>query len=188
MAELFLGAAASSIASAGTASAAAAALGAGGTVAATGISSTVLNILSGVATAFGVLGTLSSANAQQNEAGAQALETELQIGQEQLATENRQTQMRRELMKVLGDNRVAAAASGVELGGGGIAAANELKQKQKAATDTSIDRQDDDYRRALLKARASGLRARGRDAMTAGLVRSFGQVADFGLDVAERGK
>ena len=186
MAELFLGAAASSVASAGTASAAAAALATGAT-ATTSLSSTVLNILSGVATAFGVLGTLSSANAQQNEAGAQAIETELQAGQEQLATENRQTQMRRELMKVLGDNRVAAAASGVELGGGGIAAANELKQKQRAATDTSIDRQDDDYRRALLKARANGLRARGRDAMTAGLVRSIGQVAQYGADVVERG-
>lgn len=186
MAELLLGAAAASTASAGTALGAVTALGTGAT-AATGISSTVLNILSGVATAFGVLGTLSSATAQSNEATAQALETELQSGQEQLASENRATQMRRELMKVLGDNRVAAAASGVELGGGGIAAANELKNKQQAARDTSIDRQDDDYRRALLKARASGLRSRGRDAMTAGLVRSFGQVASFGLDVAERG-
>ena len=183
MAELLLGAAATSASSLGGATAAAAATA----TASAGLSSTVLNILSGVATAFGVLGTLSSANAQQNEAGAQALETELQVGQEQLATENRQTQMRRELMKVLGDNRVAAAASGVELGGGGIAAANELKQKQRAATDTSIDRQDDDYRRALLKARASGLRARGRDAMTAGLVRSFGQVAQYGADLVERG-
>lgn len=183
MAELLLGAAATSASSLGGATAAAAA----SATAATSLSSTVLNILSGVATAFGVLGTISSANAQANEAAGQVLETQLQTGQEQLQSENRQTQMRRELMKVLGENRVAAAASGVELGGGGVAAANELKNKQQAARDTSIERADDDYRRALQKARVSGLRARGRDAMTAGLVRSFGQVAQYGADVLERG-
>lgn len=182
MAELLLGAAAA----AGSAGAATATVGATAT-AAGGLSSTILSILSGTASVVGILGTLAGARSEQNAMEGQALETELQAGQEQLASTNRQTQLRRQLYQVLGENRVAAAASGIELGANGLAGTEDRRQQQLATGDLTIERQDDEMRRAMLKARANGLRARGRDAMTAGLFRSFGQAANFGIDVMERG-
>lgn len=188
MAELLLGAAAAS-ATAGTAAAAfvPGVAAASGAAASAGLSSTILSILSGTASVVGILGTLAGARSEQNAMEAQALETELQAGQEQLQSTNRQTALRRQLYQVLGENRVATAASGIELGANGIAGAEERRQQQLATGDLTIERQDDEMRRALLKARANGLRARGRDAMTAGLFRSFGQAASFGIDVFERG-
>lgn len=175
---LAAGAAAVSTASAGAAAAS--------TAAGAGISSTVLSILQGIATAAGVLGTLGAASSEQQALVMQAGEAELEANQGGLESANRQIAMKRELLKVLGANKVAAAASGIDLQGG-IAQQDATAQKQAAAREISIERDDDQMRRALLKARANGFRARGRDAATAGLVRSAGQFAQFGADVAERG-
>lgn len=189
MAELLLGAAAASTAAGGAAAAFIPGIAAAGSAAtaAGGLSSTILSILSGTASVVGILGTLAGARSEQNAMEGQALETELQAGQEQLQSTNRQTALRRQLYQVLGENRVAAAASGIELGANGLAGAEERRQQQLATGDLTIERQDDEMRRAMLKARANGLRARGRDAMTAGLFRSFGQATSFGIDALERG-
>jgi hypothetical protein len=151
-----------------------------------GLSSTVLGILQGVATATSVLGTLSAASSEQQGLMLQAQEADLQTGQSGLDSANRQIRMKRELLQVLGANKVSAAASGIDLQGG-IAAADATAQKQAATREISIEREDDQMRRALLKARANGLRARSRDAGSAGLVRAAGGFAQFGLDMAERG-
>jgi hypothetical protein len=188
MAEILLGAAAASTAAGGAAAAFIPGVAAASSAAAAGgLSSTILSILSGTASVVGILGTLAGARSEQNAMEGQALETELQAGQEQLQSTNRQTALRHQLYQVLGENRVAAAASGIELGANGLAGAEERRQQQLATGDLTIERQDDEMRRAMLKARANGLRARGRDAMTAGLFRSFGQAASFGMDVMERG-
>ncbi len=193
--ELLAGAAAASAASAGTAGLAAASLipgiGAVTTASSTlaagaGLTSTVLGILQGVATATSVLGTLSAASSEQQGLMLQAQEADLQAGQGQLESANRQIAMKRELLHVLGANKVAAAASGIDLSGG-IAVDDARAQTIAATREISIERQDDQMRRALLKARSAGLRSRGRDAATAGLVRSAGQFAQFGADIAERG-
>lgn len=193
MAELLLGAAAQGAAGLG-----AGLIGGGATAAAGilapaagfagfgGLSSGVLNILQGVATAASVLGSLSAAGSEAQALTLQAQETELQAGQEQLGSTNRQTAMRRELLRVLGDNRVASAAAGIDLQGG-LAQDIERSNKEAAARELSIERDDDSMRRALFKARANGLRSRGRDASTAGLVRAAGQFASFGTDLLQRG-
>jgi hypothetical protein len=190
--ELLAGAAAASATSAGLAAAsfvpiAGAATSAASSLAAgAGLTSTVLGILQGVATATSVLGSLSAASSEQQALMMQAQEAELQAGQGGLDSANRQIRMKRELLQVLGANKVAAAAAGIDLQGG-IAADDATAQKVAATREISIEREDDQMRRALIKARASGLRSRARDAGTAGLVRAGGQFAQFGMDVAERG-
>lgn len=167
----------------GTAASATGMLATGATL---GVSSTVLSILQGLATASSVLGTISGARAEQDGLLMQATQTDLEAGQQQLDSQNRQVQMKRELLSVLGANRVTAAAAGIDLQGG-ISAAQEIEQKTAATREISIEREDDTFKRALFKARASGLRSRARDAGTAGLFKAFGQVAMAGMDVMERG-
>lgn len=196
MAELLLGAAASAAgsAAAGTAAlgfipvagAAASASGALATGATLGLSSTVLGILQGLATATSVLGTLSGARAEQEGLLLQATQTDLEAGQQQLESQNRQVKMKRELLTVLGQNRVTAAAAGIDLQGG-LAQSQEIEQKTAATREISIEREDDQFKRAMLRARASGLRSRARDAGTAGLFKAFGTVASAGIDFLERG-
>lgn len=167
MAELLIG---------GTATAAA-----GGTAA-----STALTILSGVATAASVLGGLSQANAQAEGFLQQAIMTDMEAGQEQVASQNRQTQIKRELMRVLGENQVASAAAGIDLSGGQAVAARQ-RDSEAATRALSIERDDDELRRALLKARARGLRTKADGVRQAGLLAAFGDVAQFGFDAVERG-
>lgn len=184
MAELLLGAAAASAGGAAAAGAGAVTAGAAGAAATTGLSSTVLSILSGIATATGVLGTLASARSESQLLQAQASETELQAGQERLGFAHRQILRQKALSGILGENRVAAAAAGIDLQGG-IVADQERKVKQDALDDLTIDREDDQMRRAMLKARAANLRSRSREAGQAGLLKAFGQVADLGLNLAQ---
>lgn len=148
--------------------------------------STVLGILQGVATAAGVLGTLSAASSNVAEANANAAQADLEAGQSQVATEQNATQMKRELAKVLGENQVAFAAGGVDLTAG-VAAEDAANQKKQTGEQLNIDRQQDDMRRALLKARANGYRAQAGSYQTGGLLSSVGQVADLGIDLAKRG-
>lgn len=170
MAELLIG---------GTAAAATA-----GTAATT--ASTALTILSGVATAVGVLGTLSAASAEASGFRMEAMHTETEAGQQQLQSQQRQTNIKRELMRVLGENDVTIAAAGIDLSGG-YAKAQRTAAQQGAVRALNVERQDDEHRRALLKARAQGLRTKARGVQQAGLLRAVGQVADYGFDVLERG-
>lgn len=179
---LFGGGAAGATLGGGLASAAATT--AGGAAAA---GSTALQILQGVASAvaaIGAVGTGISAMSASNEAADQA---ELQSGQEQLQATQRQTSMKRELLRILGENDVAFAAGGVDVGAGGIAEQSRAAARREAATEINIDRDNDEYRRALLKVRARGLRRRGGEQLMGGFGQALGIGLDYGMDVAERG-
>lgn len=159
---------------------------AAGTAGAVTAGASALTILSGAATAIGALGSLWTANSERQAYNLQATQTDLEAGQQQVQSRQRQTDMARQLAQVLGENDVAAAAAGVDIGGG-IAASERTLAKQRATTQLSIERQDDDFQRSLLKARANQLRSLGRDAMTAGVLKAAGSFIDFGVDVAKRG-
>lgn len=161
----------------------------GGTAAAaTGgtAASTALTILSGVATAVSVLGTLGAANAQAEGLVQQSIMADMETGQEAVASQNRATTMKRELLRVLGENEVAVAAAGVDLTGG-MAAEARRRDSEAASRALSIERDDDELRRAMLKARARGLRTKADGVRQAGLLEAFGDVAQFGFDAIERG-
>lgn len=163
---------------------------AGSAAAATAASgaSTALTVLSGLATVTSILGTLGAADAEARTFEQQARESILEAGQEQLGSQQRKNTMTRELMRVLGENDIAVAAAGIDLAGGdSLGAATARKAKEAATRELSIERQDDEMRRAMIKARASGLRNRAASARTSGGLRALAQGAEFAFDVAERG-
>lgn len=148
--------------------------------------STALSILQGVATVTSIFGTLGAAENEAIALEGSARMTELDAGQNQLASTQRQSVMKRELMRVLGENDVAIAAAGIDLTGG-VAESSRAQIKGDASREISIEREDDELRRALLKARSSGLRTRAAGAREGGLLRAFGQGASLATDLFERG-
>lgn len=181
-----LGTAASAITAGASIAGGATALVPGVLAAGAGLSSTVLTILSGLATAASVVGTMQSAQSDSTAAFSNAIQSDLEAGQSQVGSEQQATQLKRELAKVLGENDVAIAASGIDLGGG-ISDTTRAKAKQDTATQLSVNYQDDEMRRALLKARANGYRAQSASYESGGLLKAVGQVAEFGLGALQRG-
>jgi hypothetical protein len=161
-----------------------AAAGVGSAIASTGL--TASGILSGAATVGGALATIGASRAQANSYKAQAAETEIEAVASDTQAVQKQTAMKRELMRVLGENSVTAAASGIDLGSG-LAADTAYEAKSRAASELSIDRSTQDARRAMLRARASGLRSMAKSAKRQGAFAAFGQLANGAADIAERG-
>lgn len=143
-----------------------------------------LGALQGFTTVLKVLGGIGAAAASARADNQAADQADLQAGQEQLGGEQRKTKMSRELARVLGNNQVAYAAAGIDLTQG-VAADNAAAQKQRAASEISIDQQDTEFRRALHRMRASGLRDRARSTKGGALLGALGDVAGFGMSLAE---
>lgn len=170
----------------GLSGAAGGAAGAAGAASGAAIGSGALGALQGFTTVLKVLGGLGAAAASARADNAAADQAELQAGQEQLAGEQRKTRMSRELARVLGNNQVAYAAAGIDLTQG-VAAENAAAAKQRAASEISIDQQDTEFRRSLLKMRASGLRDRARSTKGGAMLGALGDIAGYGISLAERG-
>lgn len=172
------------LAGASGASGAAATAGAAATGAAAG--SGALGALQGIATTLKVLGGLGAGIAARDQANDAAAETEMQAGQEKLQSTQRQTSMKRELARVLGQNDVIYAAAGIDLSGG-IAQQTAAEQSKRATDEISIEQQDSEFRRALYRLRARGQRAAGKSAMRGALIGAAGDIAQYGMDVGNRG-
>lgn len=161
--------------------------GVGAGVGATASTASALAVLQGIASAISAIGAVGAGVSAMASANEQADATELQAGQEQVASTQRQNQMRRELLRVLGENDVAFAAAGVEVGQGGIASSTRANANADAAATLNIDRDQDEYRRALLKVRARGMRRRGSEQLFSGLANAAGIGLDYGIDRMELG-
>lgn len=148
--------------------------------------STSLGALQGFATTLSVLGQLGSGLMAAQQSRQMATEAELQSGQEQVAGTQRTTAMKRELARVLANNDVAFAAAGIDLSGG-IAANAATEAKKRAVDEISIDQQDTEFRRALLKMRASGYRQQAGMQIGGALLGALGTGVNYGLDLKERG-
>jgi len=161
---------------------------AGGAATATGAvtGSGALAAFQGISTVLKVLGGLGAAAASARADNQAADQTDLQAGQEQLLGEQRKTKMSRELARVLGSNQVAYAAAGIDLTQG-VAAENAAAAKQRAASEISIDQQDTEFRRALYRMRASGLRDRARSTKGGALLTALGDVSSYGMNLAQMG-
>jgi hypothetical protein len=94
--------------------------------------------------------------------------------------------MKRELARVLGENDVAFAAAGIDLGAG-MAETTRAAAKRQTAGQLSIERQDDEMQRALLKARANGYRSQAGSYQAGAMLTAAGKAADFGTGVLQRG-
>lgn len=152
---------------------------AGGTAAGLSGAQTVVSALSAIGT---VAGGLSAAAASRDAAD----QADLQAGQEQVEATQRQTQMKRTLLQVMGENDVAFASAGIDISGGIAQQARQTAQK-RAAQELTIDRRDSDFRRALLKMRASGYRRKAGAEIGGALLSAATGMINTGLDVSGRG-
>ena len=150
------------------------------------VGSGALAAFQGISTVLKVLGTVGAAAASARADNQMADQADLQAGQEQLLGEQRKTKMSRELARVLGNNQVAFAAAGIDLTQG-IAADNAASAKQRAASEISIDQQDTEFRRALYRMRAGGYRDRARATKGGALLTALGDVASYGMNLAQMG-
>jgi hypothetical protein len=153
---------------------------------ATAASSSVLNILSGISTAASILGTIGTGIEGARQANTAAMEATLDEGQQQLQSAQRQSDIKRALLKTIGENQVTFAAAGIDVSGGAAQTARQDANTQ-ASRDLSIERRDDDYRRAMLRARARGYKQAAGNAIGGALLKSLGSYADYTIDIAGRG-
>lgn len=150
-------------AAAGTAAAGTAAATAGATAATTtaatsfGSSISASTILKGVTGFASAIAGLMGAGAQAEQYEMKAEEAEMQEQDEKAKGLQRTTEMKRKLMKALGENDVKFAAAG-QLVGEGVSADMEGALEDRAVSDISIDRSDTDARMAMHRARAAGWR------------------------------
>lgn len=160
----------------GTATAGAATAGTAGTLSAGQILSTTISALGQIG---GALSAAASSRAEADQA-------DLQAGQEQVESQQRQLKMKRSLLQVLGENDVTFASAGIDLGQG-IAQQSADSAKQRALEEITIDRRDQEFRSALYRQRASGLRRRAGMQIGSGLLGAIGTFADTAIDIGRRG-
>jgi len=177
----------------GLASSAGAAAGAAAPAAAGGFGSLLSSgasifgtILSG---GLGLVSAMSAARAGKQEeldAIGKAKDAEMEASQERLDGDRRAADLRRGLLKELGERDVAYAASGVDLSFGTPVIAR-AQADEDAARALAADRDVTDYRGRRLAARADLYRAQGAEARAAGKVKAAGLVAQTLIPALKRG-
>lgn len=133
----------------------AAAGAAGGAAAGFSLGSTALSILSGASTAVSVLQTLNAGSAKADAAALHAREAEIEGVGAQAAGQVRQARLKRELLRTLGENDVAYAASGVDLGYG-EAAGTRSRMLERGEREIAIDEATTEAQVAGYGARSAG--------------------------------
>ncbi|TGS86728.1 hypothetical protein EN817_17655 [Mesorhizobium sp. M3A.F.Ca.ET.174.01.1.1] len=161
----------------------AAATGAAATGGATAAGLSGAQTLVSVLSAIGTLGAgFASAQASKDQANA----VELQAGQDKVQDTQRQTQMKRTLLQVLGDNDVTFASAGIDISGGIAQDARQTASK-RAADELTIDRRDSDFRMALAKMRAQGYRRQASSTIGGALLGAAGGMLNSYIDGQVRG-
>lgn len=151
-----------------------------------GFASTALTVLQGASAALGVIGQLGASNASAQAAEDAAVQADLQAGQEKVEATNQQTQMKKELMRILGENEVAAANAGIDISAGVAQQANATA-KRDAHTSLTVSRNDQEFQSALYRLRSNGLRQKAKSQRQAGLLNAVGAGVDFGISLYNRG-
>ena len=145
-----------------------------------------LSGLSGLGTALSILGTIGSGLSSASQSNAMVAQVEMQSGQEQLQSTQRQTEQKRALMQVLGENDVTFAAAGIDLTGG-IAAGARAKATKDATEQISIERSDADFRASLAKLRAKGYRSQASGQIGGALLGALGKGVNYAIDLQGQG-
>lgn len=155
--------------------------GGGGLASAMGIGSTALGVMKGVATAGSLLAGLGASNAQAQAYKDQAAQAQIQKTSEQAQGVQRTTAMKKELLRVVGENDVAFAAAGIDVGSG-MAAEAESDAVDDASREISIDRATTDARMSMLDAQSRAYRRMAKSTRSGGLLKFAmgGKAADAG--------
>lgn len=112
-------------------------------------------LLSGIGSVFSAFAAIQQGEIEAQNSIMQAREAEFDETQEQAEGLRSTTALKRELAKAIGENDVAFAAAGIDIGFG-VAAQGRATAEKDAATEINIDRSTTDARRASLRARAAG--------------------------------
>jgi hypothetical protein len=160
------GAAAGTAAASAGAFAGAAATGAA-TTAASGIS--LGSILQGAATVLGVIASIGAGNAEADKLNLQAQDAEREVPLENLQGIERRTSIKKALAQQLGDQSVAYAGSGLDLGFG-TATQARTDAIREADTALTTDTGTQQTRVARLFERATDYRSQAKQAKRMGLV------------------
>lgn len=150
------------------------------------LGSTALSVLQGAA---GVGSMLTAIGTGQQTAASyrdQAAVADAEGTNEQIKGLQRQTEMKRQLAKVLGENDVAFAAAGVDIGAG-IAAEGRQTAETRAASELTVDRSIVDARVAMQRARAAGYRRMASSAETSGWIGAATKGVDLVSSMIKRG-
>lgn len=151
-----------------------------------GGSSFMTSILQGTLTAFKAAASIGQGMAARNEARIEELGAAAQASREKIAADDEATRISRALAETIGEQSIAYAAAGIDLGSGTPAQARAEAQK-RANEDLSINRSNRNAKVAAWNQRALAARSRGRSAMMAGFMNGGADIAGFGLDLADRG-
>lgn len=162
------------------------AAGATGAAGAAGGSSIFGTILQG---GLGLVSAMAAIRAGASEARmyrSEAADTRLNVTQEQIDAENRQTGLRKQLLASLGERDTAYAASGVDLSFGTPATARR-EAEDDANRALSQDQMTSTVRQSRLRTKAANLDAQAADAQSAGGMKAFGIFANTAFDIFKRG-
>jgi hypothetical protein len=145
-----------------------------------------LGALSSMATAVSVLGAVGRGVSGLMQGNAEARDSEIQAGQVAVQTAQRQSEMQKELVQIMGGNDVAFAAAGVDVSQG-IAANARRDVSKEAARAQKIAGDDGAFRRSMLRLRARNQRRAGVGKLASGLLGAFGAGIDGRIDLVNRG-
>ncbi len=160
------------------------AIGIGGAAGGTG--STFASILQGGLGLVGAMSAIRAGSAQADAYRSQAADTRLDVTQEQIDATNRETSLRKGLLKSLGERDVAYAASGLDLSFGTPATAR-AQAADDAQQAVEQDQTTSDLRQSRLRARADTLDALAGDAESASWLKAGGSVLGSAFDIVKRG-
>jgi hypothetical protein len=162
-----------------------AAAGGGSLLAALG-SSPVTSILSGASTAVSVLMKLNAGEINAKQAEFKATEAQNEAIGEQATQAQRATAIKRSLLKTLGENDVAYAASGIDTSYGEAATTRD-RATDRAYSDIAVDQATSGARVAGYDARSAAYNRMARSYRTGSLLDAFAPAGHGAAQAGRRG-
>lgn len=147
---------------------------------------TTLGVLQGVMSAGQALASFGSGAAGLMQGITQGQLSDIEAGQIRLASEQRSLEIKRAHLKSVADNRVAFAASGVDIASG-TPGAIEDDLAHQATFQTGIEARNAVLREIAARRRGDMAEVRGYADLATGVGKGRGAIGDYGLSIARRG-
>lgn len=167
--------------------------GSGGAAAATGAAagaatagSGALTLLQGAGTVFSALTTIGSGAAAAVQGQSEQMQQDFAAKDEFIQGRETSAALKSELAKTIGNQAVAFAAGGVDLGSVSVGTAKAQATKD-AESELSISSNEALIREMQRRRAGRMAAAQGNAAFTGSLFAAGGKLANFGADLAERG-
>lgn len=160
---------------------------AGGTLATAASGGSLMqSILQGTLTAFSAASSIGQGIAARDAARMEELGAAAQASRDKIAADDEAMRINRALAEVIGEQSVAYAAAGIELGSGTPVQARQ-EARRRANEDLNINRSNRNAKVAQWNQRALAARSRGQNAFLTGLMNAGADLASYGLNLVNRG-